>query len=399
MSTIYEQLKAFGETRERELFGGGHSDERKRELTTSYASLRALIDPKFREKMQSKESFDSYLERSLRHGGKVPEAEELLKTGDASVLWPKVFQDTIIEPTEPQMIGQDVLCDQITVEGGGNTIEWLTTDALVAQFIDEGEGAAPDQLSIGRHMQSTRIRKAMAMVSITEEMIKDSNYDLIGLHLRATTNALKRLKEEWIWTVGQNSAYVVFDNDGGPSWRGATTGIDATNTANQTFGHMDFIDLLMGPVSHGWTPDTIILHPLHFPAFIKDPLLRDLLQGAWPSRQPLPNASAVQSYLPFALTAYLSPFVANNVKTRSAATDAVKASLFVLDRAESLILMTRQGLTVREWNDPRIDVYHTNIRERYGVGVKHKGQAMAVAKGVSTSTNYQHLIQLTKTVS
>ena len=112
----------------------------------------------------------------------------------------------------------------------------------------------------------------------------------------------------------------------------------------------------------------------------------------------MPNPGAVAANLPFAMTPYMSPFVANNVKTRSASTDAIKASIMVLPAKDALMLITREDARVKEWNDPRIDVYRTNIRERYAVGVKHKGRSISVAKGVSTQANYGP-IWLRKTIA
>jgi len=388
MSTIYETIKAFGESRERELFGN-KSPEEKTQLRTSYASLRSLIDPKFRKHVCQSESLDQHIDRKLKEG-QVPSLQEFLKTSDATVLFPKVFQDTISEPTEPIMIGQDLFADEVRVEGSGSSIEWLSTGAIRARFVDEGEITQDDQLDFARHMSSARIRKAMVQIAITEEMVTDSSYDLIGLHTRASVNALRRLKEEWIWTVAQNAAYVVFDNTNiTEAWKGATTGVGSDGTtANNTITHLDFVDLLTGPVVNGWNPDSIVFHPLHFPTFVKDPLLRELMSGAWPTNLPNPSTDAIQRFLPFALTAYMSPFVTTNVRTRDSANTVITASIMVLQRNEALVLFNRADPTVKEWTDPRSDVFRTNIRERYGVGAKHNGQAMAVAKGVAVTTNY-----------
>lgn len=400
MPSMHEVLKKFGEERSRELFGNRPAEERA-QLATSYASLRSLLDPTYRDGLRVNETPEEGAARSLYAGG-YPRVEELLRTDEAKLLWPKVMQDTILEPTEPTMIGQDVLCDNIRIDGGGSSVEWMSTDGIVAHFIDEAEGTQDDSLSFTRAMQSTKIRKAMVQVGFTEEMLDDSQYDLMGLHLRACSNALRRLKEEWIWTTASANAYKVFNNDTtADSWKGQTSGINSVNARNNTFGHLDFIDLMVGPVVHGWTPDTVILHPLHFASFVRDPLLRDLVCCNWPGPVAPPSNSqaSVNTYIPWGLNAYLSPFVPTNAKTRSASTDVVKADIFVLSRGEALLLITRTDPTVKEWADPRIDVLRTNVRERYGVATKHKGQGMAVAKGVSTDLNWFGLIQLTKSVS
>lgn len=382
--TLNEQVRRAQETGSRSL-SSSDSGVLAKDQREAYLFLRSQLDPRFRDYLNRNHSeswLDTLFERDVRH-----DVTEVLRSDDAIMLFRRVVQDVLLEPEEPALVGIDLLFRETAISTGSTVIEIFLTDGITAQFVGENEPLRDNSLDWEKARQEVRIMRAGVQVAITETMIEDSEWDLMGMHIRAAGAALRRLREEYLWTIVQNGAQTVFSNTAGVnSIKGATTGIGSTGTANQTMTQLDLVDLMAELVNYKMNPTDFGFHPLAWSGFLKDPLLRELLMLSWPTGQMVPTPdNSVR--LPFAMQAHMLPFLTSNVETK-APSDAVTTSVIMLDRNNSAVILRRQNPTPKDWVDPVDDTVRMKWTERYGVGLKHGGRGVVQAVGVSSAANY-----------
>jgi len=388
--TVYEKI--------REALQTGRPNQRPNsaEEQGCYTLVRRAMDPAYDAYCAGLETPNERVER-LSTKRALPHLKELLHTDDARALIRRVVQDILVEPTEPQCIGQDVLFPKLRVENTGSTIELILTDAIVAQLVNEGEALRSTNLDVTKARHEVKIISSGVQIAITQRMVQESSYDIVGMHYRAAAAALRRYKEEYIWKLVLQAAYTIFNNtDTTLAYKGATTGVGSAGTANNTLTQLDFVDLLAGIVNHGLNPTDWIFHPLAWSGLAKDPLLRVLLDLGWPTNQPiLMPESALK--VPYSLQVHMVPFINNNAATK-AASAAITTDMLVLDRNESAVLIQQQEPEPTQWEDMATDVLMAKWVERWGVAIKRAGAGITAAKGVVADANYGP-IPLTKAVS
>lgn len=350
----------------------------------AYASVRQLMDPKYaselRQGMDVSEKVDADVFRGFE-----PKVLEVMRTDDAMVLFRKVVQDMMLEPDEPNLIFSTIF-PSIRVQGVGTVVEILMTDGIVAQLVNEAEPLGDSNLNFDKARQEIRVIRAGVQIGLTKDMLEVGEWDILGWHVRAAANALARYKEEYGFNALQAAAYPIFDNNGGTSYKGVTTGVGKDgSTANYTITHLDFVDLIAGLINHNHTPTDVFYHPLAWAGFMKDPLVDRLIHGnrdwgmAIPDKGPQP--------LPFALTAHMVPWMNSNVDTKTKS-EAFKTDLLVVDRNRSAVLVQKADPEPTEWVDPRDDVFRKKWIEQYGVGITHGATGIVTAKGIVADANY-----------
>ena len=123
------------------------------------------------------------------------ELEDLLSTPDATRFIPKVVETVVREALEPNLLVVPSVFDEIRLEAG-RSIQIGAVGALQAAEIPEGGEYPERQPSLdGGDMVAITISKKGLMIRVTDEMISDSQWDVIGLWLRQAGRALARLKE------------------------------------------------------------------------------------------------------------------------------------------------------------------------------------------------------------
>src|SRR5690606_15908902 len=117
--------------------------------------------------------------------------------------------------------------------------------------------------------------KSGIAVAVTEEQVQQSQFDVIGMNLRAAGRALARWKEEKIFNLIGAMGTPVFDNlYPNQSEKGPTTGRDMTGAGNGSLSADDFFDTYAQIVYQGFTPNVVLMHPLTWSLFVKDATLR-----------------------------------------------------------------------------------------------------------------------------
>lgn len=319
---------------------------------------------------------------------------EALQTSDARVLVPAAVSTIMMEAAEPEYLGTRFFQEVRITEG--DTMYLPQFGALVAHDIPEGAPYPEEQIDIMLNKAAAHIRatKVGLRVPITQEMIDNSRWDVIGINLRAAGRAMGRKKEEKIWNLISTHGHVVFDNSLRDQFPEAgTTGLDENGDYNDTFSVGDMVDLYMAVMANGFTPTDMILHPLAWSTFAKNALIGSLSQGALGGYgveynnqdNPAPtitlNPSAVGGRLPFPINVHYSPYMPYNLKTK-------RFNMVVLDRNNVGVILVRERMTTDEFFDPLRDIVNLKVKEIYGLGLLYEGRAVAVARDISADLSY-----------
>jgi hypothetical protein len=311
---------------------------------------------------------------------------EAFASPDAPILFPKVISRTLREAAEPQLLVTPLL--SVVRLGKGRSMEFPAVNAIQAAEIPEGQEFPEQALAFAKQVEG-KVSKKGVKVSFTEEVISDSLWDIVGLHVRAAGRAMARLKEQIALSRFADAATVVFNNDGGT----ATTGLDINGVANSSLHWDDVIDMAAVLMSENHIPTDFILHPLMWSIFLKGAEFHaggPLQSSAWgynvDSRDGVANSSA-----PLGLNVLVSPFVSFTAGTPAT------SDVFLIDRNEVGVLLAKDDLSVDEFDDPSRDIKSLKMKERYDIVMLGDGEGITVAKNIDLVRSYE--VQLTNEIT
>ena len=337
--------------------------------------------------------------------------QESLTTTDSIKLIPKVIEGALREACEPEYLATNFL-NHVNVEGGANSAVYVipVVGELIASEVSEGGRYNEDQVefnTIENSQLEVRVKKIGLKVSVTEEAITDSSWDIMGINIRKMGRAMARYKEEWIFNTFSSHGHTIFDNEVRDQIPEAgTTGYDQNGQYNDTLSVEDFIDIVLALMSNGFTPTDVIMHPLVWLVFARNSMLGNGMSfGAlggqsvhqWGQIQGTPGFAGlsangegqkyilkpeqVQNRLPMPLTVNFSPFV-NFDKVNK------KFDMYCIDRTEVGVLVQKEGLSTENWTNPERDLRNLKCKERYGVGILNAGKSITVAKNLAVAPSY-----------
>ncbi len=350
------------------------------------------------------------------------EMKDAISVPNAAMFLPKVVSNIVKEAAEPLLVGTSLL--QRIEYHAGQTITFPAVGALVAADIAEGQEYPERQLQMGGATVTATIGKSGVAVKVTDEMIKYSQYDVIGMHLRAAGRALARHKEQKIFNYINSMGVVCFDNATPTnSLFGVTHGRGLDGSANGSVIMDDIFDAFGQIIAQGWMPDTLLMHPLTWIMWIKDPVLRAFALAAgggtffaswkgnpqgrapWdnsaqgglgvspgqnidPGSDPLTayaqninSAPVLPSYFPIPFRIIVSPFVPYNPVTKT-------TDIMIFDSANLGVLIVDEDAMTEEFDDPARDIRKIKIRERYAIAILNEGQAIGTLKNVYVKPNH-----------
>lgn len=327
---------------------------------------------------------------------------EALTTADFNIYFPKTIEVILMDAAEPIYFASQFF-KTININEG-KMLEFINFGAIRAFEIAEGQEYPEQSLdaakSSGSATTEVRVKKYGLKVSVTEEMISDSQWDVIGMHIEAAGRALARKKEEVIFLEFSKHGHVLFDADLGgtldagtgiytPNATGlAPTGRGFDGNFNGTMTAQDLQDMLLQMQANGFIPTDIIVHPLVYSLFLKNQDLADQLksfaafgQGPAPAGDmSIPAGGAYNVSAP-GIKVSFSPYVPFNEA-------AGKFDMYVIDRNNVGVIVQKDTASVEQFDDPTRDIRSLKIRERYGVGILHGGLAVAVAKNIRFARTY-----------
>ena len=323
--------------------------------------------------------------------------EDLITSPEFSHFFPKVITRMAGEVYE-EVLAITPFLEEIEVDPGPSlTIQVPQFVGAFGQDLDVGEAGEFPELTLkmgGGSVATVTIGKAGIAVSLTDEAIRYSRFDIFNAAINEALKALARWKEKKAIKMFYESAKTV--KEGG-------TGVDVTGNPNNGLTFDDLLDVALKFMEKGFNMDTIIMHPLAYPIFSKNGTLRSFFFGSfgekgsffrWPEvkgGQPKfyeklgktyeLNGRNIASFdipggiLGKPIKVILSPavpFDKNNKLT----------DIIVLDSANLGYLITAERPTTDEFNDPMREIRHFKIRERYGMAPKYDGSAIGIIKNV-----------------
>ena len=379
------------------------------------------------------------VEFAFRNNGALADGSTLkltdtLNTAGASMLLPQVMTNIVREAVEPLLVGASLL-QRINYKAGLQ-LTFPAVGAMRADDIAEGQEYPEQQLQMGGATAVATIGKSGLAFKITEEMIRYSQYDVIGMHLQAAGRSLARHKEEKIFKHIRASGVTVFDNvTPANSLNGVTTGRDLAGNANGSVTADDIFDTFAQISTQGFPANTILVHPLTWVMFVKDPTMRAFalangagsffgqhtgsatggnpwaassLGGMGPSggqsiipgqtsnggvspsgqtpslltayNQTINSAPVLPGYLNIPFRVVVSPFVPYDARRKL-------TDIYMFDSNELGALVVDEDVTVEEFNDPRVDIRKVKLRERYGLAILNEGLAIGVMRNVHVVPN------------
>jgi len=353
-----------------------------------------------------------FLESWQRGEDKTPlNFSEALHSNDASIMFKRVISDILVAPIETEYIGQSVLARTIHIDGARQA-RFPAMGAIIAGDLSETGEYPTQQPSFTEHMLELKVQKAGLMLEIAEDVIEDSMWDIFGLYVTMAANACNRWKEQKIFNEAIAKANTVFDNSLTTNPAAWTSGVDTSNYLNGSVSFTDLIDCMGGVLSNGYNPTDIIVHPMAWVTFLKDPrlLFHMLTNNPYGQSVPMPalDANAIQKNLPFGgvnvVVTPQMPFQYNysfslNQGTASGAQTitappANVSTILVLERKASIIVLQRDEKQMEEFKSNTRDIHHLKVSERYGVGALDMGRGIAAMKNVRLVQNHQAVFNI-----
>jgi hypothetical protein len=309
--------------------------------------------------------------------------KEAFASPDAAALFPKVISRTLREAAEPQLLVTPLL--SVVRLGKGRSLEFPAVNAIQAAEIPEGQEYPEQALAFAKQIEG-KVSKKGVKLAFTEEVIADSLWDIVGLHVRAAGRAMARLKEQIALSRFKDAATIVFDND--DAGYADTTGRDINGALNDTLTWDDVIDMAAVLMAENHVPTDFILHPLMWAVFLKDAVFHAggaAAGSSWGFR-PQSADGSLNATAPMGLNVLVSPFVSFTAK--SGATPA-KSDIFLIDRNEVGTLLVKDDMSTDQFDDPSRDIRQLKMKERYDIVMLGDGEGITVAKNVSLSRNYE----------
>lgn len=379
------------------------------------------------------------LESIFRNNGLDPKTGKQLSMKDAmdingaAFLIPRVLTQIVQEGVEPMLIGTSLLQKIDYVEGMQTVFPAL--DVLTAREVGDGMGLPIFNINIGGgQTYGVNVQRHGLMLKISERFIKNSTYPWLQLWLKLAGNALARHKEEFIFSFITGLGTVIYDND--PTTRatgydpqvggspiplvGCTTGRNYKGQYNGSMVIDDVFEMYAQIVMQGYIPDTMLVHPMTWLMWVKDPVLREFAiqagggsffaqftgnpaakayegqynygglgqgLGQFQPKNPedLPQNQKSAPVIPFYgnglnFRIMVSPFMRFNADLRT-------TDIIMFNSKNLGALITEQEPHVRSFDDPQYDLTSLAIEEKYGFGILNEGQAIAVAKNVKIRAN------------
>lgn len=310
---------------------------------------------------------------------------EAFSSPDAPILFPRIINRTLREAAEPQQLITPLL--SVVRLGQGRSLEFPAVNAIQAAEIPEGQEYPEQALAFAKQIEG-KVSKKGVKVAFTEEVIADSLWDIVGLHVRAAGRAMARLKEQIALARFKNAATIVMDNQDTTGTYPHTIGRDINGVYNGSITWDDILDMSAVLIAEHHIPTDFIMHPLMWAIFLKEAIFHQggaNVAQAWGWKVGDPAAN-LNSTAPFGLNVLVSPFVSFTAKT---GTTPALSDVFLIDRNEVGVLLVKDDMSTDEFNDPTRDIRSLKMKERYDIIMLGDGEGITVAKNINLVRNYE----------
>lgn len=367
------------------------------------------------------------------------ELKDLVTKEDLARFVPQTIETVVREAIEPNLFIVDKLFKSIVIERGSR-VQIGSLGVMDAGRVGQA-GEYPERtLDLdGGDMVAITTDKYGLKISLTEEVLAENSWDVVNIWLRAAGKALARLKERNAAKLICEMGYDVFDNvTPTNSYAGVTTGRDITGTKNGSLTVNDTFELYAYLLNRGFSPDTLLMHPLAWKTFMCDTEMREVvLAGATIASVRAPQGGAPQAWGtshnglglrmmgtgtsatsgntvkgPSAWTQTLNPIGATyNIAPRYLPTPlevivtqyvpftygafgyermdtGARTNIVMVDSDACGVIGQSMNVTTDQWTDPERDIQNIKLREAYGMTLVEQGKAVAIARNIAIARNY-----------
>lgn len=335
-------------------------------------------------------------ERAFNENGEVVEDEkvsivEAFTSPDAPILFPKVVSKTLREAAEPEYVISPLF--SLVRLGKARSFEFPAVNAIQADEIAETQ-EYPEQALAFIKQREGKVSKKGVKIAFSEEVIADSMWDIVGLHVRAAGRAMARLKEQI--ALGRLKAAsqdnIAFDNDSVD--HPDTSGLGDDGLPNGSYTWEDVIDQAAILMAKDKVPTDFIVHPLAWAMFLKGTFLDFNALSAVGSLRLGSKEGMYRATAPLGINTIVTPFVDFHPGDEDT---PAKTDIYMIDRNEIGAFMVRDDLSVDDWNDQTRDIRLLKMKERYDFVVYGDAEGVSLAQNVNVVK--AHDVQLTKDVS
>jgi hypothetical protein len=339
---------------------------------------------------------------------------EVLSTADATYFFPRVVSNQMLEAAEPILTIVPLL-NKVQITTTANTIDYYAMGALQAHEVPEGMEFPEEKAVWAKAARTAKVTKKGLKVPITQELLDDNLFDVVGMYIRAAGRAMARYKEKLavkrFLEAAALSSSILYDNDDGG--KPDTTGKGSDFLANKSLDGRDLLKMFAQMLASGRTPTDVIMHPLAWTMFAEDPIIKSL---QWYNRVPSPAPSMqyvdgnrtpadgfygafLQNTMPFGINVITSPHVPFTADIGGGEPGVSKTDIFIVDRNDLGVLTVRDELSTDQWNDPTRDIVAMKVKERYDVTILDtEGLNVVAAKGIRLNRNYGNDVEFVKNV-
>jgi len=323
----------------------------------------------------------------------------------------RVVDKTVKEPMEWNQVLTGLL--QKASFQNGQQVVMPAVGALGGLNLDMAEGDEYPEATLDfAGSVVAKIGKVGIACRLTEEIIRYSQFDIMNLHIRACGRALARHKETKVANHIRSLGVTSFDNSDNAYQN--TSGRDTAGAANGAFTLDDLLTMYGQLVNAGFVPNTLIMNPLAWLIFAKDPVMRHMFmtgnggqffqnfQGGVGYVSEFENKSfgagnvghsaglgknVATTYtnvptlvgVPFNIV--VSPAIPYNTSDNT-------TDIIMCDRNNLGLMIVDETVQSDRWNDPSFDIMKIKFRERYAIAILNQGQAVRVAKNVKVTKHY-----------
>lgn len=308
--------------------------------------------------------------------------DEVITSPQFNKIFPRVVNKIIMETVEPNL-SLTPLMEKINFEGISARIPAVSS---YGGNLDVPEGDKPQSFNVALGgFKTVALGKSGIMVELTDETIKYSDYSLIQYIIRQAGTALKRWKENKV-------ANMLKDLPADQIVSGGSGLEDDGTTVNNSLTFDDILNAAMKIIAKGGMPDTIIMHPLAYPIFLKNPTLRTMFLATngskgdmyptgtinttrttessleWVEQRKMSGVSGINfPNLGFPMKVIFSEFMDYTAATD---TEPATSTILVADSSQLGFLVTEYEPRVTDFQDPLRDIQQFKLMEKYAVAPK-----------------------------
>jgi hypothetical protein len=341
--------------------------------------------------------------------------KDVLNNTDLSRLVPIAISEIVREASEFELLAtklfkkisqKEGIYIQLPAVGAMDTVEEVPAGAEYGtENITMGGGTA---IRID-------IRKYGIKLGLTEEMVENSQWDVIGEWLKAAGKAFARKKNNLQFNMFERQGLTLVDNKNPANTvlGRALSGKDGAGNLNYSFTNEDFFDIYAAMLQEGFAPKVVVVHPMTWAIWVKDPILRAFAftraggpfmnqfelggvkrdsffgglgksSGGADAGEDVPpdfqGRPILPPYLNVPLQIMVSPQVPFNPVEKT-------TSMYFVDTDNAGAIVQGEEINHHSWGDPERDIYRIKLREKYGISMLNEGRGVGVVKNVPIVPN------------